>query len=153
MATRFLAVVAVCTLCLTGVGKDNPKDDAKLVQGSWDWDPTAKRSEAKPVVILERVDIKGGTLTFHYSLNDMKFATPCKFTLDPKASPKEIDFTPTDEDNPSKGKIYLGLYEVNAGQLRICYRGPGSTRPKNFNDKSAGNDLTVFIVLKPSPAA
>ena len=78
---------------------------------------------------------------------------PGEFKLDPEASPKEIDFTPTDKDNPNKGKAYLGLYEVTAGRLRICYRGPGSTRPKDFNDKSAGNEVTTFVVLKLSPGA
>jgi uncharacterized protein (TIGR03067 family) len=154
MVTRFLAVVAVCSLSgLAGTADDKPKGDAQLVQGSWDWDPAAKQSDAQPQVLLERVVIKGDTLTFHYSLDGKKFTTPTKFTLDPKASPKEIDFTPTDKDNPNKGKAYLGLYEVKAGQLKICYRGPGSTRPKDFDDKSAGNDVTTFIVLKPSPAA
>ena len=153
MVSRILTVVAVCTLGLASIAQDKPKDDAHLVQGSWDWDPTLKQSDAQPVVLLERVVVKGDTLTFHYSLDGKKFTTPTEFKLDPKGSPKEIDFTPTDQDNANKGKAYLGLYEVKAGQLRICYRGPGSTRPKDFNDKAAGNDVTTFILLKPSPAA
>jgi uncharacterized protein (TIGR03067 family) len=151
MISRVLAVVAICSLGFMSVAQDKPKDDSLLVQGIWDWDPAAKQSDAKPVVLLERVVIKGDTLTFHYSRNGKKFTTPTEFKLDPKRSPKEIDFTPTEEGNANKGKTYLGLYEVKAGQLRICYRGPGSTRPKNFNDMSAGNDVTTFLTFKPSP--
>jgi uncharacterized protein (TIGR03067 family) len=71
--------------------------------------------------------------------------------LDPKAAPKQIDFAPT--EGASKGQTYLGLYEVADGRLRLCYRGPGSTRPKDFEDKSAGNAVTVFISLVRPKAA
>ena len=53
---------------------------------------------------------------------------------------------------PFKGKTYLGLYEFKDRELRICYRGPGSSRPKDFADKAADGSSTVFIVLKPSAA-
>jgi uncharacterized protein (TIGR03067 family) len=152
MRWSILAVVTIGLLGFTSVAQDKPKDDAQLIQGSWDWDPVVKQSDAPPVVVLERVVIKGDTVTFHYSMDIKKFTTSAKFTLNPKASPKEIDFTPTDKDNANKGKVYLGLYEIKAGQLRICYRGPGATRPKSFTDTQDGTDLTTFIVLKPSPA-
>lgn len=147
-----LTVVAIGLLGFTSVAQEKPKDDAQLVQGSWDCAPTAKQADAQPQVLLERVVIKGDTLTFHYSMDGKEFTTAAKFTLNPKASPKEIDFTPTDKDNSNKGKVYLGLYEIKAGQLRICYRGPGSTRPKSFTDMQDGTNMTTFIVLKPSPA-
>jgi uncharacterized protein (TIGR03067 family) len=149
----FMAALACLTTGFFGTAEDKPKDDAVLVQGSWDWDPAAKQSDAKPVVLLERIVIKGETLTFHYSLGGKKFTSPTEFKLDSKASPKEIDFTPTEDGNANKGKTYRGLYEFKAGRLKICYRGPGSTRPKNFNDKSAGNNVTVFITLMPSAVA
>jgi uncharacterized protein (TIGR03067 family) len=147
MLWRTLAAAVVCLLWdLSGVAQNTPKGDAQLVQGSWDWDPAAKQSDAKPVILLERVVIKGDMLTFHYNLDGKKSTSPTKFKLDSTASPKRLDFTPTGGSN--KGKTYLGLYEVKPQHLKICYRGPGSTRPKDFNDKLDGNDGTVFIVLK-----
>ena len=70
---------------------------------------------------------------------------------EPDRLPKEIDFTPTEGGN--KGKTYRGLYEVKAGRLRFCYRGPGSSRPRDFSDQHdpKTNGGTVFIVLKLSP--
>jgi uncharacterized protein (TIGR03067 family) len=99
-------------------------------------------------VLLERVVIKGDTLTFHYNLDGKKFTSATKFKLDPTASPKQIDFTPTAGGN--KGRTYLGLYEVKAEQLKLCYRGPESTRPKDFDDEHDPNTngTTTFIVLK-----
>jgi hypothetical protein len=53
----------------------------------------------------------------------------------------------------NKGRTYEGLYEVKDGKLRICYRGPDSTRPKDFEDTSAGNTRTTFISLVRPPVA
>jgi uncharacterized protein (TIGR03067 family) len=150
MTRPVLVLLVVCSLSFVpAIADDKPTGDARLVQGSWDWDPAVKQSDAKPQVLLEGVVVKGDTLTFHYLSAGERSTCAVTFKLNPDASPKEIDFTPTEGAN--KDKTYLGLYELKAGQLRICYRGPGSTRPKNFDDKSAGNDATVFIVLKPTP--
>jgi hypothetical protein len=43
------------------------------------------------------------------------------------------------------------LYEFKDGKLRVCYRGPGSTRPKDFDDMADGNMATTFFVLKLKP--
>jgi uncharacterized protein (TIGR03067 family) len=153
MKWRSLAVVAICSLCgLTGAAQDRPKTDRQLVQGIWDWDPDVKQQDLRPQVALERVVIKGDTLTFHYNLDGKKFTSATTFKLNATASPREIDFIPTEGSN--KGKTYRGLYEVKAGRLRICYRGPGSSRPKDFDDKRDPkiNRGTMFIVLKRSPA-
>ena len=151
MIPRLLMITLIAALCLSGIAKDKPLDDKTRIQGNWEWDPAAKQSDAEPVVLVERIVIKGDVLTFHYSFDGKPFTTPTTFTLNPKATPGEIDFTPTDKDNANKGKVYLGRYEFKDGKLRICYRGPGSTRPKNFDDKKAGSDATTFITVKTTP--
>lgn len=153
MISRVLAMALIFALGLGVLAQDKPKEDAQLLQGSWDWDPAVKQSDAKPVVLLERIVIKGDTLSFHYSLDGKKFVTTTEFKIDPTKSPKQINFTPTDKDNAGKGLTYFGLYEIKAGQLKICYRGPESTRPKSFDDKADGTNLTTFITLKVSPMA
>ncbi len=151
MSICVIAVLAVVSLCgIAGTAQDKLKDDAQRIQGSWDWDPAEEQSDAQPQVILERVVVKGAKLTFHYRLDDQRSTSTTEFTLDPKTAPKQIDFTPTEGAN--KSKTYLGLYEIDDGRLKMCYRGPGSTRPKDFDDKIAVNVATVFIHLKPSPA-
>jgi uncharacterized protein (TIGR03067 family) len=107
MLWRTLAVAATCLILgVTGAAQENTsKMDAQRVQGTWDWDPAAKQSDIEPVVLLERIVIKGDTLTFHYSMGGKKFTAPTEFKLDPTKSPKTIDFTPTDKDNPAKGLV------------------------------------------------
>jgi uncharacterized protein (TIGR03067 family) len=147
MPIRLIAAVLVCVVVsVTGVAQDKPKDDSKAIQGDWAWDPAEKQSDALPPATLDRIVIKGDKLIFHYRIMDKPSISETKFKLDPKASPKKIDFTPTEGAN--KGKTYLGLYELKDGRLKICYRGPGSSRPKDFNDKLDGNDATTFIFLK-----
>jgi uncharacterized protein (TIGR03067 family) len=147
MGNRILVTALVCVIVtLQARAEDKPKEDAKAIQGDWAWDPAEKQSDARPVVLLDRIAIKGDKLTFHYRLGDQVSKSETKFKLDPKATPKRIDFTPTEGGN--KGKTYLGLYELKDGQLKICYRGPGSSRPKSFKDKADGTDGTVFIFLK-----
>ena len=148
----FLALLTVAGHLSVAQDKPNqPRDDTKLLQGVWSWDPDAKQSEAKPLVLLERVVIKDAKLTFYYKLDGKPITSETTFKLDQKAFPRAIDFTPTEGAN--KGKTYLGLYELKDGRLKICYRGPGSTRPKNFLDRSQGTNVTTFIVLKPTPVA
>ena len=47
--------------------KEKVDPDAAPLQGSWNWDPAAKRSDAQPPVLLQRVVVKGDTITFHYN--------------------------------------------------------------------------------------
>ncbi len=145
-----VAVLCACSL-LPGVAQVAPGDGA-LLQGSWEWDPAVPPPEAIPQVLVERVVVKGDTLTFHYRLGDQRSTHVTRFTLDEKGSPKRIDFTPVGGANA--GRTYFGLYDVKDGKLRLCYRGPGSTRPKDFGDKQEPNSsaATAFIDLVLSPA-
>ena len=150
MMYRLLTVLAACWITgQTGTAQDKPLEDARRIQGVWVWDRTEKQSEAQPQILIEEIIFRGDTLTFHYRFGDQRTTSKCAFSLDPKASPKQINFTPADGTN--QGKTYLGIYEFKDGLLKIAYRGPGSTRPKDFTDKAAGNDSTVFIHLKPLP--
>jgi uncharacterized protein (TIGR03067 family) len=151
MRSNVLALTMLGLIGFTAAAEDKTKEDLKLLQGIWDWDPAAKQSEAEPVVLVERVVIKGDTLTIHYSLDGKKFGTPTEFKIDATASPKQINFAATDKDNAGRGLTYFGLYELKAGQLKICYRGPGSSRPKSFDDKGDGNNATSFLTLKARP--
>lgn len=151
MAFRLLAVMVICSLGFTSIAGDKPKDDTQLMQGTWYWDEDAAKSLPNRFVIFDQVDIKGDVLTFHYKYNGEKIVTPTKFKLDPDASPKTINYTPI--ENSTTGMPFLGLYELKDGKLKICYRGPESTRPKNFDDSTTEKlGGTVYIVLKRSPA-
>jgi uncharacterized protein (TIGR03067 family) len=147
------SVSTILAIALLAAVPGFAEDKTPALDGSWDWDPTAKQSDAKPVVLLERVVIKGDKLTFHYNLDGKKFTSPVEFKVGP-AGGATRDFTFTPLEGANKGQAYLGLCEITAGKLRICYRGPGASRPKDFDDKHdpKTNDGTVFITLIPSPA-
>ena len=146
MPTRFLlACLCAAGLCAVGDAEDKAKEDETAIQGTWV--TVARTKPAKPDVICEQVVFKGDKLTFHYKLDGQPFTTECKFKLDPTATPKRIDFTPTEGDN--KGKPYPGIYEFKDGKLLFAYRGPMSTRPKGFDDAAAGNDVTVGYDFEP----
>jgi uncharacterized protein (TIGR03067 family) len=149
-----LTIAAVALAATVAPAAPAPKDkvdpDAAPLQGTWEWDPAAEQSAALPRIDVERVVIKGDTLTIHYNLDGRRFASPTTFTLDPKARPPQIDFTPTEGAN--KGRAYLGLYEVAGGKLRLCYRGPGATRPTDFGDRKDSTRDTSFLALVRPPA-
>ena len=143
------AAAALMTVLLGGlatVAQEKPSPAVQRLQGDWGWDSAEKQSDAVPRILVERVVIKGDTLTIHYIFGDQRFTSASKFTLDATATPPTMDFTPIEGTN--KGKTYLCRYEIRDGKLKICYRGPGSTRPKDFSDKNAGNDGTTFLHLK-----
>jgi uncharacterized protein (TIGR03067 family) len=153
---RILAVMFIGLGALTLFGNfPSPKaakTDADLIQGVWNWDPDAKQSEAKPQILLEHVVIKDNKLTFHYNFDGKKFTSTTEFKLDPTQTPKQIDITATEGNN--KVRTTLGLYEIQDGRLKICYRSSGAGRPKDFDDKQARNsdnntnEVTSFVVLK-----
>jgi uncharacterized protein (TIGR03067 family) len=122
-----------------------PKTDQEKLQGTWkvvEYSP-----EALPKITLDQLLFKGTKLIWNY---EGRF-TETDYTLNPTTTPKSIDFTPIAGGN--QGKAYHGIYELEDGKLKICYRGPGSSRPKNFNDKAEGNNGSVYIVLQREPAA
>jgi uncharacterized protein (TIGR03067 family) len=146
------ATAALIAYLLAGslvMAQNKPASDDQRIQGTWTWDPAEKQSDAEPRVILERLTIKDDKLTFHYRLGDQRSTSATQFKLDPTATPAAIDFTPTGGANA--GRTYLGRYELKGDRLKICYRGPGSTRPKDFTDKAAGNAGTAFIYVKRPP--
>jgi uncharacterized protein (TIGR03067 family) len=148
---RVSAGALVLALCFTAKADDKPADAQKAdrikvavaaLQGEWEL--TARGKPAEPDIVCERITIKGDKLTFHDTFNGKQFPTECTFTVDPTTDPRQIDFRRSDE----KGKPYLGIYELTDGKLRFHYRGPDSTRPKDFKDASAGSAVTVTYEFK-----
>ena len=143
-----LALMLASATLAAPVPKVKLQGDVLLLQGSWDWDPAVKQPLINPQIDTERVVIKDNALVIHYRHKVDTWTSETEFTLDPSADPKTIDFTPTTGAN--QGKTYLGRYEIKDGKLRICYRGPGSTRPTGFDDKGNGNAGTTTLHLVPS---
>ena len=65
-----------------------------------------------------------------------------KFTVDPAKKPKALDYNLT--DGPNKGKILLGIYELDGDTVKFCFGGPGKDRPTEFTTKE-GSMRTLSV--------
>jgi len=63
---------------------------------------------------------------------DDKVSTLATFTVDPAKKPRTIDMTGT--MGGDKGVKYLGIYELDGDDLKLCV-GDDKTRPKVFDGK------------------
>jgi uncharacterized protein (TIGR03067 family) len=67
--------------------------------------------------------------------------------IDPTGKPKTMDMTPT--TGRSKGKLLLGIYELDGDDYRLCYAAAGKERPRLFSSEpGSGHVLVVYKRLK-----
>lgn len=68
--------------------------------------------------------------------------------IDPSKTPKTIDAS--DVEGVNKGKTMLGIYELTADELKVCFAPAGKDRPKEFSaKKGTGHMLHVWKREKP----
>lgn len=61
------------------------------------------------------------------------------FKIDPSKTPKQIDSTAG--SGTDKGKISLGIYELDGDTQKFCFAPPGKDRPKEFSSKPGSGHL------------
>ena len=93
-----------------------------------------------------RLTFKGDKLLVRGNFADDTVAE-CAYALDPKQSPKQLDFTP-----PKAGKPVLGIYEVKGDELKVCMRHADSKggRPTAFATKE-GSGLVLIVFKREKP--
>jgi uncharacterized protein (TIGR03067 family) len=64
------------------------------------------------------------------------------YSIDPSASPKQINMVGTEGD--MAGKEAQGIYSLENDILRICYVMPGLPRPKEFQSPAGSKAFLVF---------
>jgi len=131
-----LVVVMLAMGLLAGgnAGADEPKGDAKSLQGTWTMLSYIDEGAADPqfdgaIQVFEGVNYrveKGG-----------KAIRKGDFKLDESKSPKQIDLMPS--IGPYKGKTLPGIYELKGDTLHTCFPEPGQPRPAKFtSEKGSG---------------
>ena len=67
-----------------------------------------------------------------------------KVTIDPKASPRTVNFLLTEGPNDSAGRTVKGIYKIDGDKLSICIASPGrdagrpnSSRPRTSRSSSS----------------
>ena len=59
--------------------------------------------------------------------------------LDPSKSPKAIDVTMV--EGPHKGTVMLGIYEIDADTLKVCFDPQGKKRPTEFKSEPGSENF------------
>jgi uncharacterized protein (TIGR03067 family) len=110
--------------------------EQRRLGGTWEVVSAEKGGAPVPEDITRQVKITltGDALTFAIG-EDAKTGT---YRVDSTRQPRTIDFT-------LNGKTAQGIYELDKGNLKICFAEPGLPRPKGFKSE---NDRELLAVLK-----
>jgi uncharacterized protein (TIGR03067 family) len=135
----------VAGLCLVWGPSATAADDPKeLLKGVWVAQSMEVDGKPAPEDAVKgtRFTFKGDKLFVRENFADDSEAE-CACAIDPKQSPKQLDFAP-----PKGGAPVLGIYEVKGDELRVCFRQADSKegRPTAFATK--GGSKLVLIVFK-----
>lgn len=125
-----LALAAISAIPAFGAGTVD--EGATALEGEWvvvgmeDNGTQATEDDIKGMKWL----IQGTTIT---ATDPDGSAGKMRLKLDPKKTPKEIQITSLDGN--LKGTSQVGIYEIQAGRLRICYADPKVSKgpPKEFS--------------------
>jgi uncharacterized protein (TIGR03067 family) len=113
--------------------------------GDWIVESAEYHSEKNPDPVGDKFSFSADKVTVTRKQGNK--TDSASYSVDAKASPKEIDLTPLDENGKEMGKTMLGIYVLEGQTLRICVndRG-GGQRPTKF-DAGAGTN-TVLLTLR-----
>src|SRR4051794_16000692 len=143
----------LCTLGLaapggTGARADDKADvekELKTFQGSWTFESVEAGGKEVPAA-----NFKGVTVTFDGDKYTVKkgdeVVEAAALKLDPSKSPKALDVTVT--EGPNKGAVMLGIYEISADTLKVCFDPEGKKRPTQFKSDSGSQTLVVHKRVK-----
>jgi len=125
--------------CLgTVAAQEDPiKKDLARLQGVWKVESALAGGEKVPAEQQAKMSFtfKGEELIPGDNPKDV-----AKVKLDPSQKPAAINMT---EKNK---KTSLGIYEIDADTLKLCFNEPDTSRPKTF--ESAKGSRTLYLVLK-----
>ena len=148
---RIALVVLFFTLLLTASGgtvaraddKADIEKELKKFQGTWTFESSESGGKKLPAD-----ELKGFILNFEGDKHTLKKGDEViqvgTQKLDPSKSPKTIDVTMT--EGPNKGTVMLGIYEIDADTLKVCFDPEGKKRPTEF--KSAPGSRNFVNVHK-----
>ena len=113
--------------------------DSPLVELSGSYKAVALVRDGKTESVASSVFVKIAADEMTFTIKDKTF--PAKIKLDAKAKPATIDIAPS--DGPEKGRTFLGIYELDHGELAIAFSERGE-RPTAFK----GEDGVLLVKLK-----
>ena len=150
---RIAPVTLFCTVVLAAVGGigahagDNADAEKELrkFRGTWRFESVEAGGKVQPGAAF-----KDMTVTFDGHKYVVKkgddVIQACTQKLDPSKSPKTLDVTVTEGLN--KGAVILGIYEISADTLKVCFDPEGKKRPTQFKSASGSQTLVVHRRMK-----
>jgi uncharacterized protein (TIGR03067 family) len=121
--------------------KADLEKEVKKFQGAWTFESSVSGGKELPAD-----DLKGIILTFEGDKHTLKKGDEViqvgTQKIDPSKSPKTIDVTMT--EGPNKGKVMLGIYEIDDTTLKVCFDPQGKKRPTEFKS-AAGSENFVNV--------
>jgi uncharacterized protein (TIGR03067 family) len=122
--------------------QDSAQKDVMMFQGNWSL--TSAQNDGKAIPEEEakklKLSIQGNKFVLRKEAVIISEGT---FTLDPTKTPKQIDETIT--AGPSKGKVFLAIYEIDKDHHKVCFAAAGKERPKQFSSiPGSGHLLQVW---------
>ena len=141
MSQRILAACGLVLTCLlagcgAGVAAD-PAEDAKLWQGNWMLVAATENGQQ------QTADLQWVVSGDHYNirLNGVLNQDPYKITLD--AAHKHVDVFHHDTPAGTFGGSLKGIYEVQAGSLKVCFDPTARAYPSSF-DAGPGSRRVMY---------
>ena len=130
--TSLAAIFCAAFFAASGIQADDKADlekEVKKFQGTWTIESSVTGGTELPADQL-----KGLVVVFEGDKHSVKKGDDVLQVgtqkLDPSKSPKTIDVTMV--EGPSKGTVMLGIYEIDADTLKVCFDPEGKTRPTEF---------------------
>lgn len=117
------------------------KQDRAQIKGTWRIvalevnGNSVKPEDAKKLTVINGDD---GTWSL---LSEDKEISKGTSTINPKQTPKTIDFTPT--VGGGAGNQHLGIYELGEKTRRLCFAAPGKKRPTEFTSSLGSEQILV----------
>ena len=143
---RFMLISALLAFVMSASAPQAQaaEDAPNELQGTWvakSMEADGKTAPAEQVKRM-RFTFKGDKLLVKGNFDDDR-EDDCVLTINSETSPKQLQFT-----LPKEPKPILGIYEVNEGELKICFRHGSSSegRPTEFATKP--ETQLVLIVFK-----
>ena len=146
MRQQLIPLTAALILAtLPAAAGERSLDDTKALEGIWRVIELEANGERKPADEIQgtQLVIKDNEL---WAVKPTGPEPKLKFTLDVQQIPKAIDLTV--QEGNDKGKVVLGVYSLQDGQLRLCINlfGEASHRPTQF--KTQEGDGVAFATLE-----
>jgi uncharacterized protein (TIGR03067 family) len=123
-------------------------DDNQALVGTWAVVAVEKDGKEMPAEQLKGLVVRFDSSGKASGHKGDKVIFEATFKVDATKQPKTIDATQT-SDGKDKGKVTLGIYEINGDTLRTCISETGKDRPTDFSAK-AGSGQIVRVYKRQS---